>query len=89
MLVTFEIPSGGINALYNGGNSHAVIAAGRFSTSDVELQKLLANYSNVETLEATPEKPEVIQAGQYAHVGEPVKIGPVDWSTVKGRKAER
>jgi hypothetical protein len=90
MLVTFVIPSGGINALYNGGNSHAVIAPGRFSTSDLVLQKLLANYPNVQTLEATPEQTEVIQPGQFSHVGDPVRVtNGMDWENIKGRKGQR
>ena len=87
MIVTFVIPSGGINALYNGGNSHAVIAPGRFSTGDVVLQKLLANYPGVETLEATPEKTEVIQPGQFGHAGEPVRVtNGFNWENVKSKK---
>ena len=91
MIHSFEIPEGGINALYNNGDSLAVIAGGRFSTTDDRLSGFLATYPGVTFIEDREEaltRPTFEQFGPRPPQVKVTRSG-VDWASVKGKTGGR
>lgn len=69
MIHVFQMPDGGINALYDSGNQLAVIAAGRFQTTDDKLAGFLATYPGVTHVEDREEILVRPTFGQCGHAG--------------------
>jgi hypothetical protein len=66
MVMTFQIPAGGVNAFYDNGNRHIEIAgSARFSTTSKKLIRFLATYPGVTLLEKREEVIERSAASQF------------------------
>jgi hypothetical protein len=90
MIHVFQMPDGGINALYDSGNQLAVIAPGRFQTTDDKLAEFLKTYPGVTFIEDREEVLVRPTAAQCGHAGEQVKVTTgFSWEGVKGKKGDR
>jgi hypothetical protein len=90
MIQVFQIPVGGVNAMYNNGDSFAVIAPGRFQTTDDKLAEFLRTYPNVEHIEDREEVFAPISAAQFGPRPAQVKvIKGFSWEGVKGKQGAR
>ena len=74
MIHVFQMPDGGINALYDSGNQLAVIAPGRFETTDEKLANFLATYPGVTHVEDREEILVRPTFGQHGHAPDQVTV---------------
>ena len=87
MISVFQMPTGGINALYDSGNQLAVIAPGRFQTTDDKLAEFLKTYPGVTFIEDREEVLVRPTAAQCGHAGEQVRVtNGFNWENVKSKK---
>ena len=91
MIHSFEIPQGGVNALFDSGTRSAVIAPGRFQTTDDKLAEFLKTYPGVTFIEDREEVLVRPTFGQHGPRPQQVKVtsGGVDWESVKGKRGGR
>ena len=90
MIHVYNIPASGVNAMYNNGDSFAVIAPGRFQTTDDKLAEFLRTYPNVEHVEDREEVFAPITFEQFGPRPPAVKVTRgLDWSSVKGKQGGR
>ena len=90
MIHSFEIPEGGINALFDSGSRSAAIAPGRFETADEKLADFLKSYPGV--VYAGNREDILVRPtlGQHGPVPPAVKVTRgFNWEGVKGKKDDR
>jgi hypothetical protein len=91
MIHSFEIPQGGVNALFDSGTRSAVIAPGRFETTCDRLSDFLKTYPGVVC--AGNREDIVVRPtfGQFGPRPPQVKVtrSGVDWASVKGKTGGR
>jgi hypothetical protein len=90
MIHSFEIPQGGVNALFDSGTRSAVIAPGRFETTDSKLAEFLLQYPDVVHVGDREEVFVRPTIGQHGPVPPAVKVTRgLDWSSIKGKQGGR
>jgi hypothetical protein len=74
MVHVYNIPASGVNAMYNNGDSFAVIAPGRFETTDEKLADFLSTYPGVAHIEDREEILVRPNFGQHGHAEDQVTV---------------